>query len=175
MNLNESDKNVPGGVYLCQVGEAVSCGACCGLYNVADISLDNLSAMLEYRAAAFAAVPRTLEAILAFAAQIEVRENQNRPIPDFHHCPYIGLIGKNPFRVGCLLHPLADGNNGIDFRGLSYYGGFACGSYFCPSYRNLSKPYKELIRKTAHNWYSYGLIISEANSLIEDKTYSPLF
>jgi hypothetical protein len=34
-------------------------------------------------------------AILAFKAHIESRENRNPPFPDFHHCPYIGLIGKD--------------------------------------------------------------------------------
>lgn len=169
------DDGVPGGVYLCQISETISCGACCGLYNVADLSFDHLSAMLRYRTETFARVPRTMDAILAFKAHIEEKENQNRPFPDFHHCPYIGLIGENFARVGCLLHPLGVGNKGIDFRGLSYHGGLACGMYFCPSYRILSEPYKKLIRKSAYNWYSYGLMIGEANSLIEEKIYSPMF
>jgi hypothetical protein len=32
--LNQIDRGVPGGVYLYQVGQSVSCRACCGLYNV---------------------------------------------------------------------------------------------------------------------------------------------
>ena len=36
-------------VYLCQVGERVSCGACCGLYNVADLSRDSLEDRLARR------------------------------------------------------------------------------------------------------------------------------
>lgn len=32
------DKTAPGGVYLCRVNENLSCGACCGLYNVPDLS-----------------------------------------------------------------------------------------------------------------------------------------
>jgi hypothetical protein len=58
--------------------------------------------------------------------------SNNQPFPEFHHCPYVGLIGNELSRVGCLLHPMAEGNTGVDFRGLSYYGGMACRIYFCP-------------------------------------------
>ncbi len=47
------DDQVPGGVYLCQVSAQVSCGACCGLYNVADLSRENLTRMLERRTRCF--------------------------------------------------------------------------------------------------------------------------
>jgi hypothetical protein len=43
------DHQVPGGIYLCQVNENVSFGACCGLYNVADPSEQNLTNILDYR------------------------------------------------------------------------------------------------------------------------------
>ena len=46
-------------VYLCQVGERVSCGACCGLYNVADLSRDALEDRLARRTERFAAVARS--------------------------------------------------------------------------------------------------------------------
>jgi hypothetical protein len=36
------DHQVPGGIYLCQVNEKVSCGVCCGLYNVAYPTKQNL-------------------------------------------------------------------------------------------------------------------------------------
>ncbi len=163
--LIEMDKKAPGGVYLCQVNDQVSCGACCGLFNVSDVSQDALASMLMRRTEAFAKIPRNMDAILGFKERIEEREIQVRPFPDFHHCPYIGLVGPKRSCVGCLLHPLASGNKGIDFRGLSYYGGVACRVYSCPAYHNLSKPYKEIIRKVTKDWYLYGMIITEVNML----------
>ncbi len=161
----EMDNEVPGGVYLCQVNERISCGACCGLYNVADASRSALTAMLTYRTEAFAKVPRNMDAIVAFQHKIEARELSERPFPEFHHCPYIGLVGKRRLRVGCLLHPLAEGNKGVDFRGLSFYGGMACRVYFCPSCHNLPRAYKEIVQEVSEDWYLYGLVITETKML----------
>ncbi len=156
------DPEIPGGVYLCQVSETVSCGACCGLYNVADLSRDGLSALLARRTRRFAGMTgRDLDAVLSFRKWVEDSEPQQRPFAEFHHCPYIGLIGRNLSRPGCLLHPL--GNNGIDLRGISDYGGFACRAYFCPTHDCLSADIKILIRKAARDWFEYGLMITEAS------------
>ena len=155
----------PGGVYLCQVNEQISCGACCGLYNVADPSFEALMEMLTYRTDAFSRVSRDMDAILAFKQEIEAKESQTRPFPEFHHCPYIGMVGRKRSRVGCLLHPMADGNRGIDFRGLSFYGGMACRVYFCPSYYHLPRVFKEIVREATTDWYLYGLVITETRIL----------
>lgn len=156
------DPEIPGGVYLCQVSETVSCGACCGLYNVADLSRDGLLALLERRTQRFAGMPgRDLDAVLSFRKWVADSEPQQRPFSEFHHCPYIGLIGENQSRPGCLLHPL--GNGGIDLRGISDYGGFACRSYFCPTHNHLSADIKILIRNAARDWFEYGLMITEAS------------
>lgn len=157
--------HIPGGVYLCQVDDAVSCGACCGLYNVADPSLENLQAILEYRTGLYAQTPRTYEALENFADHITSVENQDRPFPEFHHCPYIGLIGENRDRPGCLLHPLGKGNNNTDFRGLSHWGGFACASYFCPTCHEVPARYKDILKGCADHWYIYGLFVTENHCL----------
>ena len=163
--LNDNNNQVPGGIYLCQVNEEISCGACCGLYNVADPSYESIMEMLTWRTDTFLHVKRDMDAILAFKEEVEDREPQKRPFPEFHHCPYIGLIGKKFLRAGCLLHPLLDENKGIDFRGLSYYGGMACRVYFCQTYYHLPAAFKEIVRETASNWYAYGLVITEIKLL----------
>ena len=159
------DDSVPGGVYLCQINEQISCGACCGLYNVADPSFEALTDMLTYRTDTFSRHSRDMDAILAFKEEIEEKESQIRPFPEFHHCPYMGMVGAKHSRVGCLLHPMADGNRGVDFRGLSFYGGMACRVYFCPSYNQLPRVYKEVVREAATDWYLYGLVITETKML----------
>jgi hypothetical protein len=154
-------EEIPGAVYLCQVAEAVSCGACCGLYNLADASRAGLGALLARRAARFAAVPREMAALLAFGAAETAAVAGGLPLPEFHHCPFLGLVGAEHRRVGCLLHPLANGNGGVDFRGLSHYGGLACRVYFCASHRRLPAAVKRLLLAAADNWYDYGLTISD--------------
>lgn len=160
------DDTVPGGVYLCQVNDRVSCGACCGLYNVAEVSRAHLAAVLRQRTQRFASLPRTAAAIDAFAQWTHAQESQKRPFPDFHHCPFIGLIGPNASRVGCLLHPLAEGNQGVDFRGLSYYGGLSCRTYFCPAAKSLPARYKRILRTVLDDWYLYGLVVTETALIV---------
>jgi len=156
---------VPGNGYLCQVSPTVSCGACCGLYNVADASAGNIEAVLYRRTAAFARVGRSVDDIYGFQQAIASSEDQNRPFREFHHCPFIGLIGRNRSRVGCLLHPEAEGNGGVDFRGLSWYGGMACRSYFCPTHRQLPGRFRVAVCEAASDWYYYGLVITEVAML----------
>jgi len=151
----------PRSVYLCQISPNVSCGACCGLYNVADPSFENLEAMLLRRTRLFASVPRTVDGIDTFKAMIDGTTPRTRPFPGFHHCVYLGMIEDNGRRVGCLLHPLADGNHGVDWRGLSYYGGMACRTYFCPSVRHLPARWLTAVRQSIDHWYLLGLIATE--------------
>jgi hypothetical protein len=161
----ESPAAIPGGVYLCQAGDSVSCGACCGLYNCADASRGGLEELLRQRTAQFAGVAREVDAIDAFRLRWERCRRGERPYLDFYACPFLGFIGADGSRVGCLLHPLAAGNGGIDYRGLSFYGGLACRDYFCPSYRNLGAGPKELIKAVCTDWYLYGLVITEDRML----------
>ncbi len=157
--MTKSAIPIPGGVYLCQVSETVSCGACCGLYNIPDAGRPALTDRLRRRAVAFRETPRTAAAIDRFGAA-EAADAAGGPYRDFHHCPFVALIDGNR-RVGCLLHPQGEGNAGIDWRGLSYYGGLACEIYFCSTYTRLSPAHKELIRRAADDWYEYGLVITE--------------
>jgi len=156
------DPETPGRVYLCQVRPGVSCGACCGLYNVADASRPMVYEMLKKRTELFASVNRNYDDVLAFADKIAGIESQNRPIEDFHHCPYIGFMDTDPVSPGCLLHPRASGNNGLDLRGISYYGGMTCNMYFCPSCREIPERYKKILRYAADDWYLFGLLITES-------------
>lgn len=162
VSLEEMDKTAPGGVYLCQVSENVSCGACCGLYNIADLSREKLSSMLSDRTEAFLRIPRGIDTVIEFGKNTLAAEKKLRPYPEFYHCPYIGFIGHSGARVGCLLHPAAEGNNNIDYRGLGYYGSMTCNIYFCPSYTILPHNFKRIIRNASQDWYSYGLIITES-------------
>lgn len=148
-------------VYLCQVNERVSCGACCGLYNVTGLSRNTLQDRLARRTERFAAVPRTEDGIEQFRRAIVGWTPEDKPFPHFHHCPFLGLIGETHARVGCLLHPAVPGNDGHDFRYLSYYGAQACRSYFCPTTRALPPRYLQVLLTVVDDWYSYGLIITE--------------
>ena len=164
-SLKELDRKTPGQVYLCQVSHKVSCCACCGLYNIKDPSEENLMIILNHRTDVFRKTQRTEEAIDGFADYIARTEPKYRPLESFHHCPFLGFPDRNNPVVGCLLHPLAEANNGVDYRGLSYYGGYACRSFFCLTVHQLPYEYKKILRAAAPNWYLYGLVITEIDML----------
>ena len=136
--------------------------------------------MLVRRTRWFESVPRTVAGIDAFKARVEAAERQDRPFPEFHHCPYLGMIEDEGRRVGCLLHPLAKGNNGIDWRGLSYYGGMACRTYFCPSVKQLPPRWLTALRQSMDHWHLHGLITTERRLLaaffrtLEDRIKRPV-
>lgn len=155
----------PAAVYLCQAGGRLSCGACCGLYNVEALSRERLEHILVQRTADFAGVPRTEAAIEAYERRIEGFTPPDRPFPRFYHCPFLGLVGTKGLRVGCLLHPSAPGNGGVDFRWLSYYGKKACETYFCPTTRRLPGAYQQIILAVMDHWYAFGLVITEQRLL----------
>ncbi len=161
-NFLNHDTLTPGRVYLCQVSPGISCGACCGLYNVADASRFAINEMLERRTEIFKKTRRDYESIFAFADEIAKTENRNRPVDNFHHCPYIGFMDTEPLSPGCLLHPLAAGNNGLDLRGASYYGGMPCHMYFCPTCHEIPERYKKAARMSADDWWIFGLFITES-------------
>jgi hypothetical protein len=177
----KEDTTVPGDVYLCQVSESVSCGSCCGLYNVANFSRDALVNTLEKRTYEFSRISREVSEIIRFGEMVCQQIRNNQPFREFHHCPFVGLIGNELSRVGCLLHPMAEGNTGTDFRGLSYYGGMACRIYFCSVNRHLPERIKKIVRACFDDWYAYGLIITESSLLaaifqeIETRLENPVY
>ena len=178
--MDECDVKTPGGVYLCQVDESISCGACCGLYNVADPSFENISSILQKRTELFEQTPGDYDSLERFREQVEKSENQQRPYPEFHHCPYLGFVGANASRPGCLLHPLNKKNASVDRRGLSHWGGFACATYFCPTCSAVAPRFKQILKMCCENWYIFGLIVTETElistyfSLIEKELASEL-
>lgn len=147
---------------LCQVKEGVSCGACCGLYNVPAQDRGSLERMLRQRTEQMERTPRTVAALDAFAESVLTDLPDGvRPLPAFHHCPFLGLIGEGRDRPGCLLHPEGAGNRGTDYRGLSHYGGAACRLYFCPSHYRLEDRLQRIVLQSADDWYLYGAVITE--------------
>ena len=148
-------------IYLCQLGETVSCGACCGLYNLPNLSREKLEILLLRRTKDFESVPRTEDGIFEFQRRNKGPHRLSRPFPQLHHCPFLGLIGDEKRCVGCLLHPTMPGNNGVDYRFLSWYGEMACRTYFCPTTKKLSCVYQSILTMIIDNWYDFGLIVTE--------------
>jgi hypothetical protein len=150
-------------LHLCQPDEQKSCAWCCGLYNTHVASRAGLARKLRARTDEFARTRRTLEGILNFSERIKEKEKSQLLDPEFYSCEFVGFLNEEETRVGCMLHPLAHGNGGKDWRGLSFHGAMACQGFFCRSYRELSTIQKEIVLSSVNDWFLFGLVISDAD------------
>lgn len=149
--------------HLCQPDEQKSCAWCCGLYNSHNVSRDALVRKLKARTEEFARTNRTVAAIHHFSEKTREKEQSQLLDPGFYSCEFVGFLEEEETRVGCMLHPLARGNQGIDYRGLSFHGAMACQGFFCRSYRELSTAEKKVILGTVNDWFLFGLVISDVD------------
>jgi hypothetical protein len=104
-----------------------------------------------------------VEGILYFSEKNRTKEKIQLPDPEFYSCEFVGFLNEEATRVGCMLHPLARGNGGKDWRGLSFHGAMACQGFFCRSHRELSTIQKEIILTAVNHWFLYGLVISDTD------------
>lgn len=153
----------PSDFHLCQPESQKSCGWCCGLYNTQHADRNALVRKLRARTREFARTDRNITAIQRFSETTRENEKARFFDPDFYSCEFVGFLDSGETRVGCMLHPFAPGNQSIDWRGLSYHGAMACQGFFCRSYRELSGVEKQVILGTIHDWYLYGMVISDAD------------
>jgi hypothetical protein len=104
-----------------------------------------------------------VEGILYFSEKNREKEKSQPLDPAFFSCEFVGFLNEEETRVGCMLHPLARGNGGTDWRGLSFHGAMACQGFFCRSHRELSTVQKEIILSTVNDWFLFGLVISDVD------------
>jgi hypothetical protein len=142
---------------LCQRA-ASSCGACCGLYNLADHSGPEVRRLLDARTDALSGRPRTVEAFRAAAGAL--REAGPAPLfPSVRVCPLLGWIDEGRSRVGCLAHPAATG--GPDLRDCGAYDELTCEAFLCPSHAWLSEEEAEIADVTCADAHLYGLVVTD--------------
>jgi hypothetical protein len=98
-----------------------------------------------------------------YSASILHTEKPETVDPDFYSCEFVGFLDTSETRVGCMLHPLVQGNRGVDWRGLSFHGAMACQGFFCSSFRELRRAEKRVLLSVVQNWYLYGLVVSDAS------------
>jgi hypothetical protein len=145
-------------MHLCQRAQA-SCGACCGLYNRADVSRGAIVAELRRRTRALAGRPRTPEAFRAAARGLA--PGSPPPLfPSVRVCPLLGFLGEGEDRIGCLAHPAATG--GPDLRDCGAYDAGICESFLCPSHSWLTEEEAALVEEAlAGDWHLYGLVVTD--------------
>ena len=150
---------------LCHPDSSKSCAACCGVYNVRDGRRDVLNASIRERTRIFRTVPRDIDTVVNFGNHVR-RVFDVAPIdPEIHVCEYLGFVDYQYLSIGCMLHPNAPGNHGIDLRGLCYYGSVACKTFYCPASTELDSIKREFTKDLVEDWHLYGLVVTDINYL----------
>lgn len=148
---------------LCRPDSSKSCAACCGLYNVQDGRSFALNKILVDRTRAIRSIPHSMEALVGYADRIGLEAEASIIDPVIHVCEYTGFVDQSFRTVGCMLHPNAPGNHGIDFRGLCHYGSMACKTFYCPASEDLEDGSVDIVRTLVNDWHLYGLVATDIN------------
>jgi len=148
---------------LCRPDSFKSCAACCGLYNVPDGRCDVLKASILERTKTFMDVPRTVGALICYGDYVRDKFDLSPLDPEIHVCEYTGFVDEIYLNIGCMLHPDAPGNNGVDLRGLCYYGSVACKTFYCPASEDLSGNPFHTVKNLIKDWHLYGLVATDIN------------
>ncbi len=151
---------------LCHPDSYKSCSACCGVYNVVDGRREILNGSILERTKKFRNVAREVDALIGFGDHVRGLHNLSPLDPEIHVCEYVGFVDGQNLTVGCMLHPAAPGNNGVDLRGLCYYGSAACKTFYCPACEELSARILKIVRTLIGDWHLYGLIVTDVNYLM---------
>lgn len=138
------------GAILCQPDPGKGCSACCGLFNLKDISRENLANFLSGdREGSF----NGDEPIDEAPGNEMVRDITS------HVCPHQGFIGNA--RPGCRRHPLSCG---ADLRDSSLFGKKICDSFFCPAHYILGENEKKILISSTDDWYAFSIAVIDPNS-----------
>ncbi|MFW5860742.1 MAG: hypothetical protein ACOCWZ_00710 [Spirochaetota bacterium] len=136
---------------LCQPEKNLGCCACCGIFNLRDISRENCDRFLQYFTGEYdhGRYPDSDEraAVSCFGKGSGVRDFTS------HICPFQGYL--SPGKPGCLAHPLV--NHGDDGRHRSLFGSKICGEFLCPAHSILDTHMRQMLIDCAVDWYVYSV------------------
>jgi hypothetical protein len=132
-------------IILCRPDERRSCCACCGAFNLGDISRASISGFLgdgelRTKGEAVEGIDRS---------PLHPRDGSA------HICPFQGFAGDGSL-PGCLVHPSVAGADG---RERSLYGAGICETYFCPAHFLLDARAKRLLLAHIDDWYRYSIAV----------------
>ena len=131
------------------------------MYNVRDATREILQAKLEHRTRLFANTDRSVQALIEFESLINETE-ANQPLEQsIHVCEFVGFVDQHRRTPGCMLHPNAPGNAGIDLRGLCHYGSLACKTFYCPACESMDPFTAQILIDLIDDWHLYGLVITD--------------
>ncbi|MCW7456795.1 hypothetical protein ND856_00475 [Leptospira bandrabouensis] len=109
----------------------VSCGACCGLFNL-KLQPKEFKTLLLERTSEFQSTV-DFEVRHTFPIYRKERETKEVFIPKkdemTYNCPFLGYVDSAKQRIGCMIHPIFTGDP--KSQNFSFYGASICQAYDC--------------------------------------------
>ncbi|TGL56886.1 hypothetical protein [Leptospira jelokensis] len=109
----------------------VSCGACCGLFNLKLTTKEYKTLLLERTAEFKQTVDfEVRHSFPIYRKERETKESQISKKDDMtYNCPFLGYVDDTKQRIGCMIHPIYTGDP--KSQNFSFYGTSICQAYDC--------------------------------------------
>lgn len=140
----------------------VSCGACCGLFNL-KLSTSEYKSLLLERTTEF---KRTVnfEVRHSFPIYRKERETKEAHIPKkdemTYNCPFLGYVDDTKEKIGCMIHPIFTGDP--KSQNFSFYGTSICQAYDCKTKESaLADLWESLFVEIAKDSVEYSFLSAD--------------
>ncbi len=140
----------------------VSCGACCGLFNLKlkpreykDLLLERT---LEFKSKVDYNTRYTVAAYRQNRESIEAKYKKQDEMT--YNCPYLGYVDDSNSKIGCMIHPIFTGDP--KSQNFSFYGTSICQGYDCKNKEHIASSLIEsLILKVAKSSIEFSHLASD--------------
>jgi len=148
---------------LCHPDEgSVSCGACCGLFNL-KLDTNGYKTLLSERTLNFHSSVNFNErhTIAAYRQDREkIEQSFLKNDETTYNCPYLGYVDKKSSKIGCMIHPIFTGDP--KSQNFSIYGTSICQAYDCKNKEHLASTLIEsFINRVARDSVEYSHLASD--------------
>ncbi|MCZ8344679.1 MAG: hypothetical protein O9301_16720 [Leptospira sp.] len=140
----------------------VSCGACCGLFNL-KVSIPEYKEILKERTEQFKSTVN-FEVRHSFPIYRKSREETESIYPkkddSTYNCPFLGYVDESDKKIGCMIHPIF--TKDPKSQNFSFYGTSICQTYDCKNKESeISKEWEDLFLEVSDSSTTYSLIASD--------------
>ncbi|MCW7479591.1 hypothetical protein [Leptospira kanakyensis] len=148
---------------LCHPGVGnVSCGACCGLFNL-KLQPKEFKTLLLERTEEFKTTVN-FEVRHSFPVFRKSRETKETDLPKkddmTYNCPFLGYVDPNKGRIGCMIHPIFTGDP--KSQNFSFYGASICQAYDCKNKESvLADHWESLFAEMAKDSVEYSFLAAD--------------
>ncbi|TGK95663.1 hypothetical protein EHQ30_03235 [Leptospira brenneri] len=140
----------------------VSCGACCGLFNL-KLQPKEFKTLLLERTEEFQTTVN-FEVRHSFPIFRKNRETKETHIPKkddmTYNCPFLGYVDTSKQRIGCMIHPIFTGDP--KSQNFSFYGASICQAYDCKNKESaLADLWESLFVEMAKDSVEYSFLSAD--------------